>query len=130
MINAARYRRLLSRAMPVVINSEEDNRRMLAIAERLMAKGENQSPEEDALLRLVAKLVQDFETEYYRPRNASPLEVLQHLMEARDLKQRDLLSVFGSKGVTSEVVNGKRSISKTHAKALAQFFGVSTELFI
>jgi hypothetical protein len=29
-----------------------------------------------------------------------------------------------------EVVNGKRSISKTQAKALAEFFHVSPELFI
>jgi HTH-type transcriptional regulator/antitoxin HigA len=116
--------------MPVIIQTEEDNSRMLAIAEELMAKGENLSTEEDALLRLVAKLIQDFEEEFYRPRDATPIEVLHHLMEARDLKQSDLLKVFGSKGLASEVINGKRSISKAHAKALALYFGVSAELFI
>jgi hypothetical protein len=32
--------------------------------------------------------------------------------------------------VDSEVVNGKRAISKTQAKALGEFFKVSRELFI
>lgn len=129
-INPARYRRLLSRAMPVAIQTEEENARMLAEVEKLMAKGENLSPEEDALLRLMATLIQDFETKFYQPEDATPLEILLHLMEARDLKQSDLLEVFGSKGVASEVINGKRGISKAQAKALAKFFGVASDLFI
>lgn len=130
VINTVRYKRLLSRAMPVVIQTEEENSRMLAVAEKLMAKGENLSAEEDALLRLVAKLIQDFEDIFYQPRDSTPIEILRHLMEARGSKQSDLLEVFGSKGVASEVVNGKRNISKAQAKGLAKFFGVSAELFI
>lgn len=129
-INPARYKRLLSKAMPIAIESEEDNERMLAVAEKLMAKGENLSPEEGALLRLLGTLIQDFEERYYQPREATPLEILHHLMDARELKQSDLVEVFGSKGITSEVINGKRSTSKAQAKALAKFFGVSVELFI
>jgi len=51
-------------------------------------------------------------------------------MEARNLTQKDLWKVFGSKGITSEVFHGKRAISKTHAKRLASFFDVSADLFI
>jgi HTH-type transcriptional regulator/antitoxin HigA len=51
-------------------------------------------------------------------------------MEARNLTQKDLWEVFGSKGITSEVFHGKRSISKAQAKKLAAFFHVSAELFI
>jgi HTH-type transcriptional regulator / antitoxin HigA len=56
--------------------------------------------------------------------------MLHHLMEARNLTQKDLWKVFGSKGITSEVFHGKRSISKTQAKKLAAFFHVSAGLFI
>jgi len=38
--------------------------------------------------------------------------------------------VFGTKGITSEVFHGKRSISKTQAKKLAAYFYVGAELFI
>jgi HTH-type transcriptional regulator/antitoxin HigA len=129
-INETRYRRLLSRTMPVVIETEEENERMLAIVEKLMDKGENLLPEEDKLLKLLARLIEDFEKQYYQPEDATPLEVLQHLMESRDVKQTHLWEVFGSKGIASEVLNGKRGISKTHARALADYFHVTADLFI
>ena len=128
--NPTRYRKLLSQVMPVAIETEEENERMLAVVEKLMDKGEDISVEEEALLRLLATLIQDFEEKYYQPRDATPLEVLRHLMEARGLKPKDLWELFGSRGIASEVLNGKRSISKTQARKLAEFFHVSTDLFI
>src|SRR5262245_31731151 len=52
------------------------------------------------------------------------------LMAATDLKQADLALIFGSKGIVSEVVNGKRGISKANAKALGEFFNISPAAFI
>ena len=129
-IDPVRYRRLLSRTMPVVIETEEENERMLTIVEKLMRKGEDLSAEEEKLLKLLARLIEDFEQRYYRPREAEPLEVLHHLMEARGVKQSQLWEVFGSKGIASEVLNGKRGISKTHARALANYFHVPVDLFV
>lgn len=129
-IDPSRYKRLLSQTMPMVIESEEENDRMLAVVEKLMDKGENLSPEEEKLLKLFVKLVEDFEKRYYHPEEAAPLEVLQHLMEARGVKQNHLWEVFGSKGIASEVLNGKRGISKTQARSLANYFHVSADLFI
>jgi len=51
-------------------------------------------------------------------------------MEERGLRQRDLLPALGSSGVMSEVVTGRRRPSKMQARALAEFFHVSPELFI
>jgi HTH-type transcriptional regulator / antitoxin HigA len=64
--------------------------------------------------------------------------MLLHLMEARNMKQEELVGVIGSRGVVSEIVNGKRfsegeatpTISKAQAKALGQLFHVSPSLFI
>ena len=121
--------KLLSQAIPT-IETEEENECMLKVIEKLMDKGENLSSEEEKLLKPLTRLVQDFEEQFYHPRDASPLEVLQHLMESRGVKQTHLWEVFGSKGIASEVLNGKRGISKTHAKALAEFFRVPADLFI
>ena len=129
-IDPTRYRRLLSRTMPVLIESEEENERMLAVVEKLMDKGENLSPEEEKLLKLFARLIEGFEKRYYHPKEAEPIEVLQHLMEARGVKQTHLWELFGSKGVASEVLSGRRGISKTQARALANYFHVSADLFI
>jgi HTH-type transcriptional regulator/antitoxin HigA len=129
-IDAARYKRLLAQTMPVVIETEAENERMLAIVEKLMEKGEKLSPEEEKILKLFARLIEDFEERYYRPEEAEPLEVLLHLMEARGVTQTHLWELFGSKGIASEVLNGKRSVSKTQARALAEFFHVPADLFI
>jgi HTH-type transcriptional regulator / antitoxin HigA len=116
--------------MPVVIETEEENVRMLTMVEKLMKKGEDLSAEEEKLLKLLVKLIEDFEQRYYQPPEAEPLEVLQHLMEARGIKPSQLWDVFGSKGIASEVLNGKRAISKAHARALANYFHVPADLFI
>jgi HTH-type transcriptional regulator/antitoxin HigA len=50
-------------------------------------------------------------------------------MEEHGLRQRDLLDVFGSRGIASEVVSGKRAISKSQAKKLAVLFHVPADLF-
>lgn len=129
-IDPVRYRRLLSRTMPVVIETEEENARMLSLVEKLMHKGENLSAEEEKLLKLLARLIEDFEQRFYRSRNATPLEVLHHLMEERGIKQNQLWELFGSKGIASEVLSGKRGISKSHARALADYFHVPADLFV
>lgn len=129
-INPQKYGGLLAKALPIRIKTEEENDRMLGEAQKLMDKGEQRSPEEDALLDLIVHLIQEFEKSFYHLGEATPHEVLRELMAARGVKQSDLWKLFGSKGVASEVVNGKRGISKAQAKALAEFFHVSPELFI
>ena len=78
----------------------------------------------------MTKLIEDFEQHHYELSAATPLAILKELMAARNLQPKDLWEVFGSKSLTSEVLNGNREISKNKAKALADFFHVSAELFI
>lgn len=129
-LDPQRYGRLLAKALPVRIETKEENDRMLTEAEKLLDKGDLRTPEEDALLNLLTYLIQQFEREFYHLGGATPHEILRELIAARELKQSDLLHIFKSKGVASEVINGKRGISKAQAKALAEFFHVSAELFI
>ena len=125
-----KYSALLAMALPQVIENDEELERVEEIITELLRKGENLSPEEEKLLDLLSDLVEKYEDEHYPMPEASPNDVLKFLMEDRELKQKDLVHIFGSTGITSEVVNGKRSISKAQAKKLAEFFKVSVELFI
>ncbi len=129
-INPQTYSKLVAKARPTVIKTEEENNRMLAIVEGLMKKGDDLTAEEGELLELLANLISGFEDKHYPMKEPSPLEMLQHLMDARELTAKDLWDVFGSKGVTAEVPSGKRGISKTHIKKLSAFFNVSPESFI
>ncbi|MGI8744994.1 MAG: hypothetical protein ACR2NN_20970 [Bryobacteraceae bacterium] len=73
IIDLKRYGRLLAKAVPRVITTEEENDRALAIVESLLIKGErNMTPEEDTLLDLLANLIRDYEATVYPPqRNPS-----------------------------------------------------------
>jgi HTH-type transcriptional regulator / antitoxin HigA len=123
------YGKLLGRTLPHVIRTDEECERL---TNELMRLDERQSlsPEEKELAELLTVLIDDYEGRRYPIRKATPQQTLHHLMEARKLTQKDLWRVFGSKGITSEVFHGKRSISKSQAKKLAQFFHVTADLFI
>ena len=128
-IDRRKYGRLLARTLPAVIETEAENEHFLTEIEKLIDK-EERSPEEDKLLDLMTTLVESFEAKNYLIPDAPPHEALRELMRSRGVKQRDLLGIFGSDGIASEVVNGKRNISRAHAKSLAEFFHVPVELFI
>jgi HTH-type transcriptional regulator/antitoxin HigA len=130
-VDRRKYGRLLAEVQPRPTATEEENDQMLVEVNRLMSKGEDKlSPEEHVLLELLTTLIERFEDEHYPIAKAPGHEVLNFLMEDRGLRQRDLLHIFGSRGIASEVVNGKRSISKTQAKKLGNFFHVAPDLFI
>ena len=130
-LDTKRYGRLLSKAVPTVIKSEDENNRSLAIVEELMAKGENKlTPEEDALLELLLGLVHDFEQNRYPIPASPPNEMAAFLLGQRQLPPAALWPVIGSKSRVSEILSGKRSISKDQAKKLAAFFHVRADLFI
>jgi HTH-type transcriptional regulator/antitoxin HigA len=129
-VNPQKYGRLLSEVRPVVIKTEKENDRAITIVEDILNKGNKLSSEESALLELLGKLISDFEEAFYQPRSAAPHEIIEELMDAQGLTQKDLLGIFGSKSRTSEAVRGKRELSKNQVRALADFFNVSVELFI
>jgi HTH-type transcriptional regulator/antitoxin HigA len=129
-INTRRYGRLLAKSLPAVIESEEEYERMVSEVEPLFDKGEKLTREEETLLKLMTHLIQEYEEKNYALNASTPRGVLVELMEARGVKANDLWDIFGSKGIASEVLSGKRGISKAQAKKLAEFFNVSVELFI
>ncbi|WP_373543333.1 type II toxin-antitoxin system HigA family antitoxin [Chamaesiphon sp.] len=123
------YPQLLAEFVPQAIDSEAEYDRALAIAERLTFK-KDRTEAEIKFLKLVVVLIEDYEAEHYPMDDVAPHELLQHLMESNHTRQADLVGLIGSRGVVSEVVNGKRAISKAQAKALGEFFSVSPGLFI
>src|SRR5690348_1926262 len=114
--------KLLTRVLPQVIKTERENERMLAEIEKLDTCGRPLTPEEERLAELMTLLVRHFEESRYPLGHAEPVEALRVLMEQRGIRQRDLIPVFGSSSVVSDVLAGKRSISKAHARKLAEFF--------
>ncbi len=129
-VDPKRYGRLLARKMPAVIRTESDNQRLIAELEEFDKLDEDLTPEEREYAGLLAVLIEAFEDASYALEGSTPASRLQSLMDEHGLRQRDLLDVFGSRGIASEVVSGKRAISKMQAKKLASLFRVSADLFL
>ncbi len=127
--NQAVYSNLLAEIAPKVIETESEYERALGLAEQLTF-AKTKTPEEQALYKLLVTLIETYETQNYPMDVSTPHDILQHVMEASGTRQADLVGIIGSSGVVSEVVNGKRSISKAQAKALGDYFKVSPSLFI
>jgi len=130
-VDPKKYARLANRIVVKAIGTEEEYDRMVAAVERLMTKGEERlSPEESALLETMAILVQAYDDRHHPLPAASPNKMLAYLMETSGRTAKDLLPVLGTRGRVSEVLSGKRSISKEQAKKLASVFKVTADLFI
>jgi|SRR5215467_15854755 len=133
-IDKAKYRKLVSRVSPMVINSEAENERILAEIAQLMRRPEGSlSPEESALFDLMVKLVEDFEAKAYPidTSDRTPLDALKFLMEQNELTPAELARQVGvSRGNLTDVLKGRREISKELARELAKRFKLSVAAFI
>lgn len=131
-INRESYCDVITTYLPLPIRTEADNERALSQVECLMGQDSLTAAEGD-LLDLLVQLIEHFEEAHYAfppEMQSTPLSMLQFLMESNDLKQVDLIGIIGSKGVVSEVINGKRGLSKKMAIALGERFNVDAGLFL
>jgi HTH-type transcriptional regulator / antitoxin HigA len=126
------YAKLLAKSLPRPIHSAAEHARLTKILLRLDERDERDdlSPEEQALAEVLTLLIEDYEEKYHPLPGVSPTESLNALMEERGLKHKDIWPVLGNKGAATEVLSGRRSISKAQAKRLAEFFRVPIDLFI
>ncbi|RUT07689.1 transcriptional regulator [Dulcicalothrix desertica PCC 7102] len=126
--NSEFYAKLLAQYQPKTITTEEDSERAIALATELEHRT-RRTPKEDTLLELLVTLIEKFEEAHYPIPQGTPHSMLHHLMDARELAPEALVEVIGSKRAVFEIINGERSISKTQAQALADFFKVDISLF-
>ena len=125
---AASYAALLSETRPEVIRDEKQNQAYVRRLEELTSK-KSITRAEEKLIRLLAVLIEDFEAKYCPVADAAPVAIIRHLMQAHGLRQKDLLEVFGTESIASEVLHGKRDLTKEHISRLSTRFGVSPAVF-
>ncbi len=123
------YASLLTSSLPAVIRSEAENERHIEMLEELDRKGSRMSAAERRMAELLTLLIEDFEEKHYALETAGPVDVLNELMLANGLKQKDLLDVFGTPSIVSEVLSGKRKLNTEQIRRLSRRFKVSPEVF-
>lgn len=123
------YGKLVSEIQPQVVHDEALNERFIGQLKGLDARWNELSKNEKKLHELLLLIVQDFEKRTYKIRAATPIEVIEELMEANDLRNKDLVGIFVTESVVSEVLSGKRQLTVEHIKRLAERFDVSPAVF-
>lgn len=124
----AKYRRLVSQALPKQIETAEEFDQIAAQLEQL-DRLERLSAEQLALANLLAILVEDYVNRHHAVPTLAGREALAYLMEENGLKAADLAGIMPRSRV-SEILAGKRNISREQAKLLGERFKVDAALFL
>ena len=113
------------------IRSEREMAFAGAILDRLIGRDDLTPGQRDYLEALV-RFVRDYEEVKVRAglEKLGPLEILKHLMRENGMNTSDLGAVLGSRGLASEVLNGKRGLSKTLIAKLGKRFHVDPAFFL
>ena len=84
-----------------------------------------------AYLDALTHFVGDYEQEHHRieARRMGPLDALKYLMGVNGMKPIDLGELLGNRSTASQILNGKRGLSKTHIAILSERFRVDAGLF-
>jgi HTH-type transcriptional regulator/antitoxin HigA len=113
------------------LRSDSDLRQAGEVLDQWLGKPNLTTGQRDYLATLV-RLVRDYEQEKVRRgfRNLTPIDLLKHLMRENQMNTSELGYILGSRGLASEVLNGKRGLSKTLITKLSRRFGVEPALFL
>jgi len=112
------------------IRSERELDEATRVIDELIAD-ERRSPGADDYLDVLSDLVEKYESEHHRIPDASPVEVLQFLIEDRKTNQRAVALGSGMHVSTmSEILSGARQMNLDHMRKLATFFNVDIAVFL
>jgi HTH-type transcriptional regulator/antitoxin HigA len=122
------YRRLLQEFPPVKIRSKAQ---ASATEKRIEAIGGRPNPSEAELayLDLLSDLFADWEDKHEKIPDLNGVELVRMLLEERRLRQKDLVGVFATESIASEVLAGRRGLTRRQIESLAKFFSVSPAAF-
>lgn len=112
------------------VHNEDDYEQAIATIAVLLdeVRDDEEHPLAD-VLDFLSDQVKAYEDKHVVIPEAEPKEVLRFLMEQQGLKQDDLTDC-APQGRISDILNGKRSISKDLAKRFANRFHVRADVFL
>jgi HTH-type transcriptional regulator/antitoxin HigA len=113
-----------------IIKTDEQHRRYLEEARRLVKKDPGPETADGARLELLAKLIDDYERERFKFRKPDPIEAILFRMEEQGLRQSDLAEIVGGKNRASEILSRKRPLTLPMIRALNKKLGIPSELLI
>jgi len=111
-----------------IIKTEAECDAMLKRIEVLM-DAEPGTPEEEEL-ELLGLLVETYEREHYPIGPPTPLGAIEFFMDQKGLTNADMVKYLGSPSKVSEVLSGKRALSKAMIRKLVEGLGIPAEILL
>ena len=110
------------------IKSDADYDAALSAIDRLMDAASD-TPEADELEVLVT-LVEAYEAVHWPIEAPDPISLIEHVMEARGLRQKDLAALIGSQPHASEVLSRRRPLTLPMIRALSTEWGLPADILV
>jgi HTH-type transcriptional regulator / antitoxin HigA len=100
--------------------------------ESLAVRGEdNLNQDELDYLDVLTGLVQAYDQQHCpEPDEGTPLERLKFLMQEAGMTTADLGRLLGGSGLASQIMLGRRQLSKTHIRILSRHFKLDANYFL
>lgn len=131
-LNMSRYMRLMRRFPLVPIENDRQHDKALAMMDELLdiSWKRPRTPEEDAYLNVLTDVIWFYEERKYPDEPVSDKDMLQHLLESRDVTQAEAARGTGvSESTISAVLHGKRKLTREQIGKVAKWFKVSPDVF-
>jgi HTH-type transcriptional regulator/antitoxin HigA len=130
----AKYKALIERFPLVPIKNDAHLDEAHGVAQSLMLRGESVATDESEYLEVLLDEIGKYEKKHHAINfeQMTPHELLQSFMKDHGLKQVDMQAILGvsSSGVISEIVAGKRELTKEHCVKLGNHFKVTPAAFL
>jgi HTH-type transcriptional regulator/antitoxin HigA len=112
---------------PVTIQDSDDHALYKKVVEFLFEHGKTEG-EFRPYLDSVIHFLDEYERKHF-PSAATPEDVLRFLMEQHHLSQSDLAEEVGGQSVVSNILSGKRRLTREHIEKLSRRFSISPASF-
>ncbi|NJN92256.1 MAG: transcriptional regulator [Leptolyngbyaceae cyanobacterium SL_5_14] len=122
------YIELLQKFPPRPIRSEAELLVVQEVIDTLLDSGEI-TPEKQDYINVLGILVHEYEEKHVSIPDLSGVELLKALIDEFELKQKDLVPIFKTESIVSEILSGQRRFTVEHIEKLAVFFNVSPSAF-
>jgi HTH-type transcriptional regulator/antitoxin HigA len=128
MKNSSAYIELLQAFPPRPITGEEELMATQEALDSLLDKGEL-TPDERDYLYVLGMLVYEYEQTLEPIPDIYGVELLKALIAEFELRQKDLVPIFKTESIVSDILREKRKLTTEHIQKLAEFFRVSPAVF-
>lgn len=129
VLNSPEYIEIITKFPPRLIKSEVDYDEVQNVIDSLL-DNEQMTTDVQDYLNMLGLLVQEYEENTVSIPDISGLELLKGLIEEWGLRQKDLVPIFKTESIVSDVLNEKRKFTLEHIKKLGAFFNISPAAFL